>query len=114
MDNIVNRYIKVFTLLERYQNELTIQPHFIRYEDLVSDIKGEMTKVFDYINVTPNDDYLSFHKHADNKFVNSSSRGQTNQPLCQSSMYKWRNYDAHLAPYKEKLRYFIEKFGYDL
>jgi hypothetical protein len=113
MNNIVNRYIDVFTLLERYQNELSIQPHFIRYEDLVTDIKGEMTKVFNYMEVTPNEDYLSFHKHADNKFVNSASRGQTNQPLYQSSMYKWRNYDAHLTPYKEKLRYFIEKFGYD-
>jgi hypothetical protein len=56
---------------------------------------------------------LSFHKHADDKFVISASRGQTNQPLYKSSMYKWRNYDEHLAPHKEKLRYIIEKFGYD-
>lgn len=114
MEDIVNRYISVFTLLERYQNELLIEPHFVRYEDLVTDIKGEMTKVFDYMEVTPNDDYLSFHKHADTKFVNSASRGQTNQPLYKSSMYKWRNYDEQLDPYKEKLRYFIEKFGYEL
>jgi len=114
MEDIVNCYIEVFTLLERYQNELSIQPHFVRYEDLVTDIKGEMSKVFDYMDVTPNDDYLSFHKHADNKFVNSASRGQTNQPLYKSSMYKWRNYDKQLDPYKEKLRYFIEKFGYEM
>lgn len=113
MEDIVNRYIDVFTLLERYENELSIQPHFIRYEDLVTDIKGEMTKVFEYMEVTPNDNYLSFHKHADDKFVTSASRGQTNQPLYTSSMYKWKNYDVHLAPYKEELRYFIEKFGYD-
>jgi tetratricopeptide (TPR) repeat protein len=113
MEDIVNRYINVFTLLERYQSELLIQPHFIRYEDLVTDIKGEMSKVFAYMEVAPNDDYLSFHEHADSKFVNSASRGQTNQPLYKSSMYKFRNYDEHLAPYKEKLRYFIEKFGYD-
>jgi hypothetical protein len=114
MEDIVTRYIDVFTLLERYQNELLIQPHFIRYENLVTDIKGEMTKVFDYIEVTPNDDYLLFHKHASDKFVTTASRGQTNQPLYTSSMYKWKNYDDHLDPYKEKLRYFIEKFGYDV
>jgi hypothetical protein len=33
--------------------------------------------------------------------------------LYKSSVYKWRNYDEQLAPYKDKLRYFIEKFGYD-
>lgn len=114
MEDIVERYIEVFTLLERYQNELAIQLHFIRYEDLVTDLKGEMMKTFDFMEVTPNDDYLSFHKHADNKYVTSASRGQTNQPLYQSSMYKWRHYDEQLAPYKEKLRYFIEKFGYDI
>jgi hypothetical protein len=113
MEDIVNRYINVFTLLGSYQNELSIQPYFIRYEDLVTDIKGEMTKVFNYMGVIPNDNYLLFHKHADNKFVNTASRGQTNQPLYKSSVYKWRNYDEQLAPYKDKLRYFIEKFGYD-
>jgi len=113
MEDIVNRYIDVFSLLERYQNELPIQPHFIRYEDLVTDIKGEMTKAFDFMDVTPNDNYLSFYQHADNKFVTSASRGQTNQPLYKSSIYKWRNYEEHLAPHREKLRYFIEKFGYD-
>ena len=113
MDDIVNRYINVFTLLERYQNELSIQPHFIRYEDLITDIKGEMTKVFNYMQVIPNDVYLSFHQHANNKFVNTASRGQTNQPLYTSSMYKWKNYDKHLVHYKEKLSYFIEKFGYN-
>ncbi|MFT7430541.1 MAG: hypothetical protein ACI971_000993 [Colwellia sp.] len=114
MEDIVNRYIDVFTLLERYENELSIKPNFIRYEDLVTDIQGEMTKVFNYMKVKPNDDYLLFHEHADNKFVTSASRGQTNQPLYTSSMYKWKNYDDHLDPYKEKLRYFIEKFGYDV
>lgn len=112
-DDITDRYIEVFSLLERYQNELGIQPHFIRYEDLVTDIEGEMTKVFDYIGMTPDKSYLDFNKHASAKFVMSASRGQTDKALYTSSMYKWKNYEKNLAPYKEKLQYFIEKFGYD-
>lgn len=112
-EQIVQRYNDVFSLLERYESELGIEHHVIRYEDLVVDIEGEMAKVFDYIEIEPDKAYLEFNKHADSKFVMSASRGQTNKALYTSSRYKWRNYEEQLAPYKEKLNHFIEKYGYE-
>lgn len=112
LKDIVKRYVSVFTLLERYENELGIEMLYVRYEDLVLDIESEMKKVFNYIRITPNQTYSEFYKHANGKFITSASRGQTNQPLYTSSMYKWKNYYEQLAPYVDDLYYFIEKFGY--
>ncbi len=111
--DIVNRYVSMFELLERYERELSIDLLYVRYEDLVDDLKGEMEKVFDYIGFAPNSSYLEFHKHANEKYVTSASKGQTSQPLYQSSRYKWKKYNTELAPYFDDLRYFVNKFGYD-
>lgn len=110
--DIVDHYIAVFELLEQYEIKLGIEFLYVRYEDLVDDLEAEMDKVFSYIGFVANNSYLDFHKHADKKFVTSASRGQTNQPLYKTSKYKWKNYEEQLAPYAEKLSYFIEKFGY--
>ena len=112
LQDIVTRYIAVFELLERYEEELGIEILYVKYENLVDDLQGEMEKVFSYIGFIPSDDYLGFHQHAKNKFVTSASRGQTSQPIYQSSKYKWKKYEEQLKPYINDLSYFMHKFGY--
>lgn len=113
-EDIVNRYVQVFGLLERYEAELGIELFYVRYEDLIDDFESQMEKVFSHIGIVPNKSYLEFHKHAEEKFVNSASRGQTNQPIYQSSKYKWKKYADQLAPYMDDLKPFIKKFSYSL
>lgn len=111
--DIVNHYIEVFQLLERYELELGLEVLYVRYEDLVEDLETEIKKIYTYIGVAPNNSYLEFHNHAANKYVTSASRGQTNQALYQTSKYKWKKYEDKVAPYVDKLSYFIKKFGYE-
>ncbi|WP_412972772.1 sulfotransferase family protein [Glaciecola sp. MF2-115] len=113
MQDIVAHYVSTFTLLERYEQELGIKVHCVKYEDLVEDLAGEMEKVFDFIGFKADNTYLNFHTHAGEKYVTSASRGQTNQPLYQSSKYKWKKYEEQLKPYIPDLKYFIDKYGYN-
>lgn len=113
LKDIVARYVTVFELLERYEVELGIELLYVKYENLVDDLQGEMEKVFSYIDFVPSADYLAFHKHAQNKYVTSASRGQTSQPIYKSAKYKWKKYEEQLKPYIGNLQYFIDKFGYD-
>jgi tetratricopeptide (TPR) repeat protein len=114
MQDIVSHYVSTFTILERYELELGIQMHSVRYEDLVEDLAGEMSKVFDFIGFEADNTYLDFHQHAGEKYVTSASRGQTNQPLYQSSKFKWKEYEHEMMPFIDDLKYFIDKYGYEI
>jgi len=112
LKNIVSRYIQIFSLLEKYQDKLEIDFHTVRYEDLVDDLETVIKQVFDYIDIKHDNSYLEFHKHAAKKFVSSSSRGQTDQPMYTDAKDNWKSYYKYLEPYIDDLQYFIDKFDY--
>jgi tetratricopeptide (TPR) repeat protein len=113
LDNIVKRYQQVFLLLEKYATNLGFDIFTVKYEDLVQDFDKQISQVFDFMNYQPVEDYSNFHQHAAQKYVQSSSRGQTDKPLYTTSLYRWRNYAEQLGPFIPQLTYFIDKFGYD-
>ena len=106
------RYQQVFKLFKRYQAELTLNIHFVRYEDLVEDLEKEAGKVFEFLGITANNCYLDFDKHAQQKIVMSASSNQVVKPLYTESRYKWLNYQGFLQPHIPKVAEFIEQFGY--
>lgn len=113
LESTVCRYNEIFTLLEKYETTLNIDTYTVKYEELVSDFDKTLTNIFKYLEVKPDDSYKQFDKHASNKYITSSSRGQTDKALYNNSIYKWEKYAQQLKPYKERLSYFIDKYGYD-
>jgi tetratricopeptide (TPR) repeat protein len=113
LGNLVTRYQQVFLLLEKYMTFLELDVLTVKYEDLVQDFDQQISRVFTFLNYQPTEDYAEYYKHAAQKYVNTSSHGQTDKPLYTSSLYKWRNYAEQLGPYIPQLAYFIDKFGYD-
>jgi tetratricopeptide (TPR) repeat protein len=111
-DRIVQRYIEVFELLSRYESEAMVNITSIKYEDIVDDFEGTVTGLLKFLDIDISVNYRNFHMHAANKYVSSASRGQTNQALYSSSMYKWLNYHELLAAFEEKLTPFIDKYNY--
>lgn len=111
-DDCVARYINVMKLLKVYQKELSLNMHTIRYEDLVSDLPREAKKLFTFLNIQGNDEYLNFHLYAQNKFISTPSREQVNQPLYKDSIEKWQHYLPFLPTSVKKLDDFINEFGY--
>ena len=112
LDDCVKRYLQVFDLLAHYQQSIQSNLIFVRYEDLVNNLAGEAKKIFNFIDMDYDQSFLDFHKHATNKAINTASKHQVNQPLYNSSVYKWKNYEHYLGSYITSLQPYIKKFGY--
>lgn len=112
IDHVVERYCQTFSLLERYEKELSIEVTSIKYEDIVFNFEESIEGLFEVLGIQPDESYKQFDKHAANKYITSASRGQTEQALYSTAVYKWKNYEDQLSPYIGKLQYFIEKYGY--
>ncbi len=112
LNDITSRYNAFFSLLEEFEQCVGQKVLYVKYENLVADIAKEMAKVFDYIDLQPNEDYKVFYEKMSDKYVTSASRGQTDQPVYQTSVEKWKQYEQELLPYKNKLAHFLEKFAY--
>jgi tetratricopeptide (TPR) repeat protein len=106
------RYQQVFTLFKRYQAELPLNIHFVRYEDLVENLEQEASKVFEFLGITANNSYLDFDKHAQQKIVMSASSNQVVKSIYTESRYKWHNYQSFLQAHIPKVAEFIEQFAY--
>jgi len=112
LKDCANRYNQVFNLFESYRDHLTLDIHYIRYEDLVENITAEMSKLSDFLQIPSNNNYAEFYKYAKKQFISTSSREQVKEPLYTSSAYKWKNYREHLTTIIPIVKAHIEKFGY--
>jgi tetratricopeptide (TPR) repeat protein len=84
----------------------------VRYEDTVADLEGQARKVLDFLGQPWNDSVLAYHHRAQRKHVHSPTYEAVTKPVYTSSIGRWRNYAAELAPYMDILRPFIDAFGY--
>ena len=67
----------------------------IRYEELVSDPQSMIPKVVEAAGLEWNDKCLEFHTH--DRSVTSASPWQVRRPMFQSSIGKWKHFEAHLG-----------------
>ena len=114
LTDIVSRYQKVFSLLETYRDTLQLNMLEVKYEDLVLDLDRQVEAIFRFLGLEEFEDHRAFHELANRKFIQSSSRGQADQPLYASSVYKWTNYRSQLAPIVPGVDALIEKFAYSM
>jgi hypothetical protein len=90
LEDCDKRYNQVFNLFENYTTQLNLNMHFVRYEDLVNNLPAEATKLFNYLDIDANDNYLAFHTHAQQHFIKTPSRDQVKSKLYVSSLNKWK------------------------
>jgi hypothetical protein len=83
-----------------------------RYEDTVADIERQARKALDFLGLPWDDAVLDYHRRAQRKHVHSPTYEAVTKPVYSSSINRWRNYEAQLAPCMESLRPYVEAFGY--
>ncbi|WP_427980643.1 sulfotransferase [Agarivorans sp.] len=105
-------YQQVFTLFQRYQQQLDLNIHYVRYEDLVEDLEPQAEALFEFLNLPVSEDYHQFNQHAQQKIVMSASSNQVVEEIYQHSRYKWLNYQTQLQPHLAKVAQFVEQFAY--
>jgi hypothetical protein len=73
----------------------------VSYEDVVDNLEGQARRLIDYCGLPWDDRCVSFHKTS--RSVRTASNVQVRKPLFRSSLERWRNYEAGLAPLLHEL-----------
>jgi hypothetical protein len=112
LEGTVNFYADVMFLYLRYRDRLTLRMIEVRYEDTVSDLEHEARRMLEFLGVPWDAGVLQFHDRARERVISTPSYEAVTRPIHTKAMHRWENYARHLAPYVDRLRPFIEAFGY--
>ncbi len=103
-------YDKTMCLWQTYRDKLDLNVIEIRYEDLVHDLKGTVTPVLEFCELSWLDQMDRFHESA--RVVRTASYRQVSQKLYRSAAGRWRNYERQMASVMDPLERWIDQYGY--
>jgi len=83
-----------------------------RYEDLIDDFEGSVSRVCDFVGVPWQDKMRDFSRTAPTQPILSPSGQQVKRPLYTDSVSQWRRYAEQLAPVMATLQPWIDRLGY--
>jgi hypothetical protein len=113
LEGTVNQYLSVMGFWRSILPKLPNPWIEIRYEDLVNDLEKESRRVLQFLALSWNPAVLRFHEHARKKPVRSPSYSDVVSPVYTRAVGRWRNYQAYLEPYMEKLNPLLQALGYE-
>jgi hypothetical protein len=113
LEETVNEYVSVMgawlTLKLKIQN-----PYLeIRYEDLVNETGTSARGILEFLEIPWDPRVLDFNQHAKNKNVYSPTFSEVVKPIYKNAVGRWKNYTKFIEPHLEKLKPFINAFGYE-
>lgn len=115
LEDITSFYTKVMDLWRHFTSAREFPCHLIKYEDVVTDIRGEAEKICSFLGVEWSDEMLKYAQHARAKgLISTPSYHQVIQPLYSDSLERWRRYEKYLEPYQGRLAPYCDMFGYRL
>ncbi|MFG0286500.1 MAG: sulfotransferase [Phycisphaerales bacterium JB039] len=101
LESIGRFYRDYRRLMAHWRASLEIPVLDVVYEDLVADVEGQTRRLLEFIGLAFDERCLRFHENA--RVALTASVEQVRQPLYQSSVARWRNYEEHLGPLRAAL-----------
>ncbi len=102
LEALARTYKAYEDLMQHWREILTQGQMFeIRYEDLVNDIEGSSRALIDYCRLEWDEACLRFFDNE--RVVETASMAQVRQPVYNSSVGYWKDYEKHLGPLFEIL-----------
>ena len=94
-------YVEVDRLMNHWLAALPLKMLEVQYETLVTDLPSQSRRLIDFLGLPWDPACVEFHRAETT--VLTSSVWQVRQPIYQSSIGRWRNYQRHLGPLIESL-----------
>jgi len=111
----VAMYTRTMDLWQMYRQQLPLEVHTVRYEDVVDDFDHEVRALCDFLGVPWKDELREFDAKALQRGrINTPSYEQVSQPIYRQARYRWERYREQLAPYLPILQPYVERFGYSI
>jgi hypothetical protein len=94
----LGRYYRAYEALMNFWRDVLPQGVMIdvQYEDMVADIEGQGRRILDHCGLEWDPRCLDFHRNQ--RAVRTASVAQVRLPLYNSSVGRWRRYEAFLEP----------------
>jgi hypothetical protein len=106
-------YTRSMDLWEAYREQLPLNVHTVRYEDVVDDFDGQVRALCAFLGVPWEEGVRQFSTHAlERGLINTPSYEQVSKPIYREARFRWKRYQEHLAPYLPALQPYVERFGY--
>ncbi|MDE0811333.1 MAG: sulfotransferase, partial [Alphaproteobacteria bacterium] len=97
-------YDEVFDLWFRTLEKLQLDHHVVRYEDLISDLRGTASAVLTFLGLEWDDGMAAFHEHAKRRGnLSTPSHAQVTQPIYGHAVRRWKRYGAAMDDIAEFL-----------
>jgi tetratricopeptide (TPR) repeat protein len=85
----------------------------LRYEDLLDDFPGHVSRIAAFLDLDQTDTMLTFHEHAQGKgYISTPSYSQVVQPPNKKAVGRWRRYQDSFEPVIPVLAPIMEHWGY--
>ena len=93
----IGRYYKNYVeLMDHWDEVLPGKVLRVQYEDVVADLEGEVRRILDYCELPFETSCIDFYKAE--RAVRTPSSEQVRQPIYQSGIDQWKNYEEYLGP----------------
>ena len=112
LETAARHYVRVADLVQHYRAEMTLRYLPIRYEDMVSDQKGTVRQLLDFIGADFDPRCLRFEENR--RYARTASYAQVTEKLYARSRFRYRHYRKHLEPAIPILQPVIERLGYTI
>ncbi|MEH6597333.1 MAG: sulfotransferase [Colwellia polaris] len=102
LEDIGHYYRSYVELMDHWDKELPGKILRVQYEDVVADLETQVRRILDYCGLPFEQACIDFHRNK--RAVRTPSSEQVRQPIYQSGLEQWRNYESHLEPLKKALK----------
>jgi hypothetical protein len=102
LEELAKYYVAYHQLMRHWSKVLPGVIHTVIYEHLVNDLEAETRQLLDFCGLDWQPQCLEFY--ASKEASTTASTVQVRQPVYQSSVGKWRNYEQQLQPVVDILR----------
>ncbi|TWX69998.1 tetratricopeptide repeat-containing sulfotransferase family protein [Colwellia sp. C1TZA3] len=101
LEDIGNYYRNYVEIMDHWDKALPGKILRVQYEDVVADLDTQVRRILDYCGLPFEQACIDFHTNK--RAVRTPSSEQVRQPIYQSGLEQWRNYESHLGPLKKAL-----------
>ena len=115
LESSVILYDLVMKLWTIYRDIFSINFHFIKYEDIVTDFEKTTKEIFKFLEIDWSDNTKNFHITAKKRLnISTPSHNQVTSPLYTRSISRWKNYEKEFKSLKNILDPWLDEFNYKI
>jgi len=108
LEEIGTYYKDYVELMDHWDKVLPGKVLRVQYEDVVADLDTQVRRILDYCGLDFEEGCISFYETE--RSVRTPSSEQVRQPIYQSGVDQWKNFEANLEPLKKALGPVLKRY----